>query len=187
MQSDADVQSKAMGCIVGTKKSTTPKQKASGGIIRTARRTSGAERGMTPAPPVTAPRVGVGAVVIKDRTVLLVKRGNPPNEGTWAIPGGLVELGETLQEAAEREIKEETGLTVRAKAPIYTFDFIEKDSTGCLRFHYVIVDLIAEFVGGTVKAADDAADARWFNAEELDEVEVSDNTRKLFKEIRFIE
>jgi 8-oxo-dGTP diphosphatase len=143
---------------------------------------------MKPAmPPFTAPRVGVGAVVIKERTVLLVKRGHPPNEGAWAIPGGVVELGETLQEAAEREIKEETGLTVRAKAPIYTFDLIEKDSTGCLRFHYVIVDLIAEFVSGEVRAGDDAADARWFSARELDGVGVSDNTRKLLKEIRFIE
>lgn len=154
---------------------------------RAARQTSGSARGMAAATPLTAPLVGVGAVVIKDRTVLLVKRGNPPNEGAWAIPGGLVELGETLQEAAEREIREETGLTVRAKAPLYTFDFIEKDSTGCLRFHYVIVDLIAEFVSGEIRAADDAADARWFSAPELDEVEVSDNTRNLLKEIRFIE
>lgn len=141
----------------------------------------------TPETALTAPRVGVGAIVIKDQTVLLVKRGNPPNQGAWAIPGGLVELGETLQQAAEREIREETGLTIKAKTPLYVFDFIEKDPSGRLRFHYVIIDLIADFVRGELKAADDAADARWFSAEKLDEVELSGNTRKLLKEIHFIE
>jgi ADP-ribose pyrophosphatase len=154
--------------------------------ILTARHASAAPRGKTPDAGLTAPRVGVGAIVIKDRAVLLVKRSNPPNQGAWAIPGGLVELGETLQQAAEREIREETGLTIKATTPVHVFDFIEKDSAGRLRFHYVIVDLVAEFVSGEVSAADDAADAQWFSAEALDKVELSGNTLKLLTDIHFI-
>jgi ADP-ribose pyrophosphatase len=86
----------------------------------------------------------VGAIVVRDSRVLLIQRGQPPSEGLWAIPGGRVELGETLQEAAEREIKEETGLTIRARNPIHTFDVILRDEGGRVRFHYVIVDLLAD-------------------------------------------
>lgn len=168
------------GLICGDQEGMNHDRHDSDGIRNTA------TRGITPEVPLTAPRVGVGAIVIKDGTVLLIKRGNPPNQGTWAIPGGMVELGETLQEAAEREIREETGLTIRAKTPVYVFDFIDKDPAGRLRFHYVIVDLVAEFVDGELRAADDAADARWFSAAELDELDLSANTRKLLKEIHFI-
>ncbi|MBW1743354.1 MAG: NUDIX hydrolase [Deltaproteobacteria bacterium] len=94
--------------------------------------------------------MAVGAIVIKDNRVLLVKRSKPPGEGLWAIPGGRVELGETLQQAAEREIMEETGLTIKAKDPVYTFEVIEPDDAGRPRFHYVIVDLMADYVKGGV-------------------------------------
>ncbi|MBN2688089.1 MAG: NUDIX hydrolase, partial [Deltaproteobacteria bacterium] len=87
------------------------------------------------------PRVGVGAVVIKERKVLLVRRGIPPSEGLWAIPGGHVELGETLQETAEREILEETGIVISAGEPIHTFDLIERDESERIRFHYIVVDV----------------------------------------------
>jgi ADP-ribose pyrophosphatase len=81
------------------------------------------------------PQVAVGAIVIKDGRVLLVKRSQPPSKGLWAIPGGRVELGETLKEAAEREIIEETGLTIRAGDPVYTFDVIERDDAGDCGFY----------------------------------------------------
>jgi len=130
------------------------------------------------------PRVAVGAVVFKDERVLLVRRGQAPAENQWAIPGGSVKLGETLQEAAEREILEETGVHVRAAKPIYTFDVIERDGEGKVRFHYVIVDLAAYYVAGDPCAGDDAIEARWVSAEEIRGLVVSSPTVKLL-EVRF--
>jgi ADP-ribose pyrophosphatase len=128
------------------------------------------------------PRVAVGAVVFKENAVLLVQRGQAPAEGSWAIPGGSVQVGETLQQAAEREIREETGVVIRAAAPVYTFDVIEKDAEGRVRFHYVIVDLAAEYVAGTPRPASDAVDARWVSAGELRRRKVSPATLGLLKD-----
>ena len=128
------------------------------------------------------PRVAVGAVVFNNNRVLLVRRGQPPSKDLWAIPGGSVEIGETLQEAAEREILEETGITIRAGEPVYIFDAIERDGTGKIRFHYVIVDLGADYVTGDPKAGDDAVEARWATAQEINDLQVSRPTLKLLKE-----
>jgi ADP-ribose pyrophosphatase len=125
--------------------------------------------------------VAVGAVVFSNDRVLLVRRGQPPSEDLWAIPGGSVEIGETLQEAAEREILEETSITIRAREPVYTFDAIERDDAGKIRFHYVIVDLGADYVTGNPTAGDDALEARWVTAPELNELQVSPVTLKLLK------
>jgi ADP-ribose pyrophosphatase len=127
------------------------------------------------------PRVAVGAVVFKEESVLLVRRGQPPAEDLWAIPGGSVEIGETLQEAAEREILEETGIQIRALKPIYTFDVIDRDTAGKVRFHYVIVDLAADYIMGEPAAGDDALEARWVSAREINDLEVSVTTLKLLK------
>jgi len=131
-----------------------------------------------------SPVVGVGAVVIKDEKVLLVKRGVDPNKGLWAIPGGSLKLGETLQEGAEREIMEETGIIIRAKEPVYSFDFFERDGDGRIRFHYVIVDMMADYIGGEVQGADDALEARWVSPEELKDMEVSRNTLKILDSLK---
>jgi len=127
------------------------------------------------------PRVGIGAIVVKDGKVLLVKRGAAPSQNLWAVPGGLLELGETLQEAAERETFEETGVRIRAGRPVYAFDFMERDQAGRLRFHYVIVDLEAAYLDGEIRAADDALDARWMSAEDCSKWPVSKNTLKILK------
>ena len=127
------------------------------------------------------PRVAVGAVVFNKQRVLLVRRGQPPSQGLWAIPGGSVEIGETLQEAAEREILEETGITIRAAEPVYTFDAIERDATGKVRFHYVIIDLGADYISGDPAAGDDALEARWVTAQEINDLSVSAPTLKLLK------
>jgi 8-oxo-dGTP diphosphatase len=113
------------------------------------------------------PRVAVGAVVFREASVLLVKRAQPPSEGVWAIPGGSVLVGETLQQAAEREILEETGVVIRAAEPVYTFDVIERDIGGRVHFHYVIVDLAADWVSGEPYPSSDAADARWISPAQL--------------------
>jgi ADP-ribose pyrophosphatase len=125
------------------------------------------------------PRVAVGAVVFKRGRVLLVERGKPPSAGTWAIPGGSVRLGETLKQAAEREVLEETGIRIRAGEPVLAFEMIETDDTGRVSFHYVIVDLAAEHLDGEPQAASDAAAARWVSPDELPRMNVNRTTREL--------
>nr|VFK15217.1 MAG: ADP-ribose pyrophosphatase YjhB, NUDIX family [Candidatus Kentron sp. LFY] len=129
----------------------------------------------------TQPIAAVGAVVFKDRSVLLIRRGQPPNQGLWAIPGGCVRLGETLKEAAEREIREETGIRIRARRPIYIFDTVDRDKEGKIRYHYVIVDLLADYLDGRPMAGDDALEARWVTSEELDSLPVSKATMELLR------
>jgi len=132
------------------------------------------------------PRVAVGAVVIHEGRVLLVKRGKPPSEGLWAIPGGSVELGETLQTAAEREIFEETGIRIKAGGPVYAFDAIQKDGDGRVRFHYAIVDLTADYVEGEPKAGDDAHEVGWVRPNDLSALPMSRKTLDLLKHLRFL-
>jgi ADP-ribose pyrophosphatase len=127
----------------------------------------------------TAPRLAVGAVVIHRRQVLLVCRRDPPNAGQWAIPGGSVRLGESLAAAAQREIREETGILVRAGRPVYVFESIEHDALGAVRFHYVIVDLLAEYLSGEPRPQDDAVDARWVAPNELARLPVNATTLDL--------
>ncbi|HPQ44308.1 MAG TPA: NUDIX hydrolase [Syntrophales bacterium] len=131
------------------------------------------------------PRVGVGAVVIYNNKVLLVKRGIPPSERLWAIPGGNMKLGETLKETAEREILEETGIVIETGDPVYAFDFIERDNEGAIRYHYVVIDLIAEYISGEPHGADDALEARWHTWQDLLSLPVSKNTLALLRKIGF--
>lgn len=132
------------------------------------------------------PRVGVGAIVIREGKILLVKRASSPGKGFWAIPGGLVELGETVREAAERELLEETGVAVRAGEAFYIFDFIDRDTGGRIKYHYVIVDFLADYLGGEPKAADDVSDARWVGPDEAAALNLSPTTRKLLKQLKFM-
>ena len=125
------------------------------------------------------PRVAVGAVVFKNEQVLLVRRGKAPSLGQWAIPGGSVDLGETLQQAAEREIREETGIRIVAGEPAYVFDVVDRDSEGRVRYHYVIVDLDATYQEGEVRPGDDALEARWVTAQDMKRLDVSRPTRRL--------
>ncbi len=135
-----------------------------------------AEKQIQPNP---LPRPAVGAVVFKNGKVLLVRRANPPSQGQWAIPGGKIRWGETLQQAARREVLEETGITIRAGRPIYTFDSIVRDPQGKVRFHYVIVDLEAEYICGRPIAGDDADQVAWVGPKEMEGMDISRPTRLL--------
>ncbi len=124
------------------------------------------------------PRVGVGALVIKDDHVLLVKRKYPPAAGYWAIPGGGLKAGERLHEAAEREVLEETGIHIKAGSVVYVFDMIDRDEAGRIRYHYVIIDMKADYLGGQIKAADDAQEARWVHKNEWRDLDLYSETRR---------
>jgi 8-oxo-dGTP diphosphatase len=122
-----------------------------------------------------APIVGVGAVVIDVTKVLLVRRGNEPLKGEWSLPGGAVELGETLQRGVIREVLEETGLVVVPVGIVEVLDRITQDeilqdgASGRIRYHYVLVDFICHVTGGALREGSDADEVRWVAREELGE------------------
>ena len=133
-----------------------------------------------------SPRVGVGAVVFREGRVLLVRRAVAPSQGLWAIPGGGLNLGETLRQAAEREILEETGITIRAGEPVYVGDLVYRDDAGRIHYHYVVVDFAAEDLGGEVIGSDDALEARWVSPEEFAGLDATPTTRELLARLGFI-
>ena len=130
----------------------------------------------------THPVVGVGAVVIRDRSVLLIRRGKEPLKGRWLIPGGTVELGESLQDAVVREVREETGLTVSPREAVLVFDRIER-ALGAVAYHYVIVDYVCDLVGGTLAAGSDAADAAWVPVDALKNYDVPLPAQQLIERV----
>jgi 8-oxo-dGTP diphosphatase len=127
------------------------------------------------------PIVGVGAVIIDKRRVLLIKRGSPPLMGEWSLPGGVVELGETLRAAAEREAMEETGLLVKAGEVIEVLDRIVPDKAGAPQYHYVLIDFLCIVHGGELRAGGDAADARWAGEDELAEYKLEQPAVEVIK------
>ncbi len=112
------------------------------------------------------PLVGVGAVIVREQRVLLIRRGQAPLLGEWSLPGGVLECGETLREAAVREAREETGLVVEAVDMLGVYERIIREDTG-VRYHYVLIDFLCRPVGGELKAGSDAAEVGWFMREEL--------------------
>ncbi|HLK09212.1 MAG TPA: NUDIX domain-containing protein [Candidatus Angelobacter sp.] len=114
------------------------------------------------------PIVGVGAVILDQGRVLLVKRGSPPLLGEWSLPGGVVELGETLRAAAEREALEETGLIVKAGEVLEVLDRIIPGKDAAPQYHYVLIDFLCVVQGGKLRAGGDAADVCWANEKELE-------------------
>jgi len=128
-----------------------------------------------------APLVGVGAIIIDRDRVVLVKRGNPPLAGEWSIPGGMLELGETLRQAAVREALEETGLTVEVGALLGVYDRILRDADERTLYHYVLIDFLCRRIVGEPHAAGDAAEARWFAREEVGELSLAEDTSDVIK------
>jgi 8-oxo-dGTP diphosphatase len=122
------------------------------------------------------PLVGVGALIIDNGRAVLIKRGKAPLLGEWSIPGGMLELGETLRQGAEREALEETGLVVRATELLGVFDRVVPDGDGRVVYHYVLIDFLCEKVLGELRAGADAADARWFTPEEISHLPLAEDT-----------
>ena len=118
------------------------------------------------------PVVGVGVVIVDGPRALLVQRASPPDRGRWAVPGGVVELGETLAEAARREVREETGLDVQIGPYINLYDLIQQDDLGRVRFHYVLVHHLARYRGGQPQPSSDALAVGWFSAQEIAELDM---------------
>jgi 8-oxo-dGTP diphosphatase len=114
------------------------------------------------------PIVGVGAVILRNGEVLIVRRANPPLQGEWSIPGGGLDLGEKLRDGIAREVLEETGLDVEVGPLLDVFDSIHADSAGRTEYHYVLVDFLCRPRSGTPKAASDASELRWARPEELE-------------------
>jgi ADP-ribose pyrophosphatase YjhB (NUDIX family) len=114
------------------------------------------------------PVVGVGAVVVRDGRALLVRRAHEPRKGEWSLPGGLLDLGEALVDAARREVKEETGLDVEVGPMIETFDRVHRDGEGRIRYHFVIVDFVCWSHEGEAVAGSDAEAVAWVTADQLD-------------------
>lgn len=108
-----------------------------------------------------APIAGVGAVIVQGGLILLIRRGQQPLWGEWSLPGGAVELGETLEEAICREVLEETGLIVEPVEVVKAFDRIARDAQGRVQYHYVLIDFLCRVTGGTLACATDAVEARW--------------------------
>lgn len=112
------------------------------------------------------PWVGVGVVIWRARQVLLARRGRPPRQGEWSIPGGAQQVGETVAQAAAREALEETGLLVRPAELVSVEDAVTRDADGAVQYHYVIIELAADWIDGEAQAGDDAAEVRWADVAE---------------------
>jgi 8-oxo-dGTP diphosphatase len=129
-----------------------------------------------------APIVGVGAVVIDGTKVLLVRRGNEPLKGEWSLPGGALELGETLQQGVVREVLEETGLVVTPAGMVEVLDRItQEEPSGRVRYHYVLVDFVCRVTGGTLAVGSDADEVRWVAREQLHNFSLAPVTERVIE------
>lgn len=127
------------------------------------------------------PIPAVGAVVFKEGKILTIKRGNEPSKGKWSIPGGRVELGETTCDAARREVMEECSIEVEIERVLYSVDNIIRDEDGRIKYHFVIIDLLAKYVSGEIKAQSDALECRWVTPQELLKLDISPMLREMLE------
>jgi len=125
------------------------------------------------------PMVGVGTFIMKDGHVLLVRRGREPALGKWSIPGGLVQVGETVEAAAMREAKEECGLTVRLEGLVGVVNRIIPDAAGRVQYHYVLIDFLARAEAGELAAGSDASEVRWVRVSEVKRYETTEGLAQM--------
>ncbi len=130
-----------------------------------------------------APTAAASAVVVRDRQVLLVRRAHEPGKGEWSIPGGLIEFGETILDAVRREVSEECGIEIDVQRVLGAFDRIVRDADGRVRFHYVLIDVLASPVGGEPRAGSDAEDCRWVTRQEMENLHITSQLRVLLRQV----
>lgn len=128
-----------------------------------------------------APLVGVGIICFRGEDVLMIRRGKPPREGSWSLPGGRQKLGETVRDCALRELVQETGVEAAIGPLVDVVDSMTRDREGGLQFHYTLVDFRADWISGDVRAGGDAADARWFSPADLAVLELWVETRRVIE------
>ena len=129
----------------------------------------------------TSPMVGIGIVLLRQDTVLLIKRGRPPAAGAWSLPGGAQELGETAEDAARRELLEETSLSVGEFTLIAHVDSIHRDASGRVQYHFTILDFAAEYAGGEAKAGGDVTDVAWVHPNDFDAYDLWSEARRVVR------
>ena len=127
------------------------------------------------------PLIGVGAVIVAGNRVVVVRRAHEPLKGEWSIPGGVLEIGETLRAGAAREALEETGLVVEPGEVLEVLDRIVRDEQGRIQFHYVLIDFLCRVCGGELRAGGDAEEARWLSAGELDSFPIADSAAAVLR------
>ena len=127
------------------------------------------------------PIVGVGAVIVENGRALVVRRGTEPLKGEWSIPGGVVELGETLRQAAVREAEEETGLEVEAGEALEVVDRIMRDPQQKIQYHYVLVDFLCRRISGEARSGADASELRWITPEELQNFPIAESASAVLR------
>ncbi|HEY3929795.1 MAG TPA: NUDIX hydrolase [Candidatus Koribacter sp.] len=127
------------------------------------------------------PLLGVGAVIVHEGRVLLVRRASEPLKGEWSVPGGLVELGEKIVDAVKREAQEETGLVIEPGEVLELFDSIWRDAEGRFQYHYVLVDYLCRVISGTLQAATDVSDARWVPEAQIGDFGLRETTMRLIR------
>ena len=130
-----------------------------------------------------APIVAVGVIIREGDRIVLIRRDKEPSRGCWTFPGGAVELGESLHDAARREAWEETGLEVAIGGIATVLDHVVRDEIGGVHYHYVIVDYFARPTGGSLQSASDVSDARWFRLVDLDGLEMTEKAGQLAREL----
>jgi 8-oxo-dGTP diphosphatase len=126
------------------------------------------------------PVVGVGGVVVRDGHALIVKRAHEPRKGEWSLPGGTVELGETLVDALRRELKEETGLDVEIGEVVEVFDRVHRIDTR-IQYHFVVIDYLCRPIGGQLCAGDDADDVAWVRGDEIERYGVNEFAARVIR------
>ncbi len=132
------------------------------------------------------PIVGIGVAVLRPGSVLLVRRGKPPNEGAWSLPGGAQELGETAEDAARRELMEEAGLAVGPLLLAANVDSIHRDPDGRVRYHYTIIDFAARWMSGTPRPGSDVTDAVWADHDRVAEFHLWEEAHRVIGIARFL-